>query len=81
MVCKSLKKMEHFTSFKMSDKVFSLFIARGKNAKQKKNIKEKWKQALRLIRATCIMKQDIIIHKCMTEFAAKDSTWGANLSS
>jgi len=41
----------------------------------------KWKQTLRLIRATCIMKQDIIIHKCMTEFAAKDSIWGANLSS
>lgn len=25
------------------------------------------------------MKQDIIIYKCMTEFAAKDSTWGTNL--
>lgn len=47
-------------------------------AREKKKCR-KWKQALRLIRATCIMKQDII-HKCMTEFAAKDSIWGANLS-
>lgn len=67
----------------MSSPYLCDFRRRGKSSDKKREKDREYERMREKERASIetdssdmyIMKQDIIIHRCMTEFAAKDSVW------